>query len=695
MTHRPLFLLILLPLVATLQASHDESLGARFVDPQGADTSNCLDHHAPCRSLAYALSQALPGNTVRVGAGAYDLRLVDPESFLWGPIKARGGFGEATDWEVSDPAANPTIVSGLDERYRAVLAARGFRLVHKAGEGPGSSEPLQAAQLAAQACTNGFAAQFPCANVDYLAQIPLAQFSSRPTSAANVWGFVDRNDNREYAVVGLSNATAVIDVTDPVNPREVGSIPGNASIWREVKILQRFDTQSNRYRAYAYISTEAPGSGLQVIDLSGLPNSVALAGTLNDTATQHTLYVSNIDYSSNTALPGAEPFLYVAGSNLGNGRWRSYSLVNPAVPAFAGEAPAGTGYMHDSTGLRISDSRVAQCAPGHDPCELLIDFNENAVEIWDVTSKSTPLRLSATPFASFRYVHSGWPSSDQRFVVVHDELDEIRGSVAQTNIYTLDLTDLRAPVLNVSWVGPNNSTDHNGYTKGNRYYVSHYRRGLVVFDATDPRRLREIGSFDTFLMSASNTAGTDGAWGVYPFLPSGTVLISDIDNGLFLLKDNTALLVGAVGTLGVASQAAQFAENAGNASVRVQRLGGSTGAVSVSYATRDGTALAGSDYTAASGTLNWADGDLADKTVTIALTNDASVEPDENFSLLLSAATGGAALGAATIVVTIANDDVAAPPPASGGGGGGAFDLLSLLLLAGVLRAATRRASCP
>ena len=695
MTHRPLFLLILLPLVATLQASHDESLGARFVDPQGADTSNCLDHHAPCRSLAYALSQALPGNTVRVGAGAYDLRLVDPESFLWGPIKARGGFGEATDWEVSDPAANPTIVSGLDERYRAVLAARGFRLVHKAGEGPGSSEPLQAAQLAAQACTNGFAAQFPCANVDYLAQIPLAQFSSRPTSAANVWGFVDRNDNREYAVVGLSNATAVIDVTDPVNPREVGSIPGNASIWREVKILQRFDTQSNRYRAYAYISTEAPGSGLQVIDLSGLPNSVALAGTLNDTATQHTLYVSNIDYSSNTALPGAEPFLYVAGSNLGNGRWRSYSLANPAVPAFAGEAPAGTGYMHDSTGLRISDSRVAQCAPGHDPCELLIDFNENAVEIWDVTSKSTPLRLSAMPFASFRYVHSGWPSSDQRFVVVHDELDEIRGSVAQTNIYTLDLTDLRAPVLNVSWVGPNNSTDHNGYTKGNRYYVSHYRRGLVVFDATDPRRLREIGSFDTFLMSASNTAGTDGAWGVYPFLPSGTVLISDIDNGLFLLKDNTALLVGAVGTLGVASQAAQFAENAGNATVRLQRIGGSTGAVSVSYATRDGTALAGSDYTAASGTLNWADGDLADKTVTIALTNDASVEPDENFSLLLSAATGGAALGATTVVVTIANDDAAAPPPASGGGGGGAFDLLSLLLLAGVLRAATRRASCP
>ena len=119
--------------------------------------------------------------------------------------------------------------------------------------------------------------------------------------------------------------------------------------------------------------------------------------------------------------------------------------------------------------------------------------------------------------------------SDKARSTYQHELDEIRGSVGATSIYTLDLADLRAPVLNVSWVGPNNATDHNGYTNGNRYYVSHYRRGLVVFDATDPRRLREIGSFDTFLMSQANTAGTDGAWGVYPFLPSGTILISDID----------------------------------------------------------------------------------------------------------------------------------------------------------------------
>jgi hypothetical protein len=90
-------------------------------------------------------------------------------------------------------------------------------------------------------------------------------------------------------------------------------------------------------------------------------------------------------------------------------------------------------------------------------------------------------------------------------------------------------------------VGANTSTDHNGYTIGDRYYVSHYKRGLVIFDVTNPRALTEVGSFDTYLSPSANSAGTDGAWGVYPFLPSGTLLVSDIENGLFLLRRNETL----------------------------------------------------------------------------------------------------------------------------------------------------------
>ena len=71
--------------------------------------------------------------------------------------------------------------------------------------------------------------------------------------------------------------------------------------------------------------------------------------------------------------------------------------------------------------------------------------------------------------------------------------------------------------------------------------MAHYKRGLVIFDSTTPTALTEIGSFDTYQSPSANSAGTDGVWGVYPFLPSGTLLVSDIENGLFMLKKNETL----------------------------------------------------------------------------------------------------------------------------------------------------------
>ncbi len=97
-------------------------------------------------------------------------------------------------------------------------------------------------------------------------------------------------------------------------------------------MYQVFDAAANRWRAYAYVATEAANSGVQTLDLSGLPLTAGLATTNLDTSSQHTLYVSNIDYATNAALPGLQPVLYVAGSNLSGGSWRAYSLANPASP---------------------------------------------------------------------------------------------------------------------------------------------------------------------------------------------------------------------------------------------------------------------------------------------------------------------------------------------------------------------------
>jgi choice-of-anchor B domain-containing protein len=674
-------------------SSHDDTIGARYVDGGGINAEDCLDHHDPCRSLQYALARAEPGNTIKVSAGIYFVGGMDPESFLFGANHAKGGYQPGGHFDEQDPERWPTILVGLDPRYRQVAMRHGFRWaadLASAQQGIVDDSPapaLQATALVPANCVQGSAGQFPCRNVDFQAQIALNAFSSRPVSAANVWGFVDLNDNREYAVIGLSNGTAVVDVTDPANPREVGTVPGNTSSWREVKIYQEFHAPTNRFRAFAYVTTEANGAGLQVINLGGLPNSVSLATTLADTGSQHTDYVSNIDYATNMALPGAQAFLWLAGSNVGGGSWRVYSLANAAQPQFIRQAP-GAGYVHDATSLLITDARTAQCAPGHDPCEVYVDFNETTVDLWDVTDKAAPVRLSSTTYSNANYTHSGWPTADQRHIFVHDELEEIRRGLF-TQIYTMNVDDLRNPFIVASWQGPDTTTDHNGYVKGGLLYVSHYRRGLVIFDASDPMQLREVGHFDTFVAPAANTAGFDGAWGVYPFLPSGTILISDITNGLFVLRDRAAGLSQSAGQLGFAGLSASVSENAGTARVTLRRNNGFAGPVGIDYATSDGTATAGADYTATAGTLSWGAGDLGERVINVPLINDTQNEPNETFRITLSNATGGAGIdGSATLDVTITNDDAVAAPGGGGGGGGGAVGagllwLFGLGLLAG------------
>ena len=140
--------------------------------------------------------------------------------------------------------------------------------------------------------------------------------------------------------------------------------------------------------------------------MSGLPLTAGLASTNLDTSSQHTLYVSNIDYATNVALPGATPMLFVAGSNLSPGSWRAYSLSNPAFPQHVSSAPFN-GYMHDSTSLVVTDARAAQCAPGHNPCEVLVDFNVEEVQLWDVTNELQPVLLGTGTNPNNRYIHSG------------------------------------------------------------------------------------------------------------------------------------------------------------------------------------------------------------------------------------------------------------------------------------------------
>jgi hypothetical protein len=176
------------------------------------------------------------------------------------------------------------------------------------------------------------------------------------------------------------------------------------------------------------------------------------------------------------------------------------------------------------------------------------------------------------------------------------------------------------------------------------------------------------------------------------------VLISDISNGLFVLRDNTAGIDTAPGRLGFIGTATTVRENSGSFLVRLQRTAGYAGAVSIQYATRDGTATAGSDYVAGSGTLNWPAGDTTERSFSVAVNADSVSEGDETFSVQLSNPGGNAAIeGVDSFQVTLANDTPAVTPPpstppsTSGGGGGGVLGADLLLMLSVALRLSRRR----
>jgi MYXO-CTERM domain-containing protein len=212
---------------------------------------------------------------------------------------------------------------------------------------------------------------------------------------------------------------------------------------------------------------------------------------------------------------------------------------------------------------------------------------------------------------------------------------------------------------------------------------------VVVFDASNPDNLVEVAHFDNYLTPASNSAGTDGTWGVYPFLPSGNILVSDIENGLFILRDHARTFGQSAGRIGFAMASVSHGENLGTINLRVQRVVGNAGAVSVQYATSNGTADSG-DYTGSNGTLSWSANDIADKVIAIPVIDDGTVEGAETLNVTLASPTGGATIdGSSMLTITIADNDTASQ--GGGGGGGGSTDPALLLLAALALLAQRRR----
>jgi len=638
---------------------HSEHDKARYVSVTGQDKDSCDNVLRPCKSIAYAVKKANKGDKILVSSGRYVIDSVDELFYLKSAlVPVLGGYNRFDHFQSQSPQSNVTTLTNVPEEMVSDLRSKGFNVLADGKSFANSNELTNKLSSYSQlsnsqsneTCVEGKADVFDCSNVDLLAHLPLTQMSSNPHAGSDIWGHVDLNSGKEYALMGLYDGIIIVDVTDPIAPKEVGTIDGVFSSWRDVKVYQYYDNNINLWQAYAYATTEGSPDGetdyVTIIDLNNLPNSVSVVEKNQIVTTAHNVYISNIDYSLNIKLPNQTPTLQLIGTNTRGGAFQSFQLNQPTTLLPDSEFNYGNGYTHDGSSLIIDDQRsVNNCGISIGSCTVFIDFNEKEMKLWNITDPNKPSSLGIATYddvpTNNQYVHSGWGTEDKNFVLLHDEFDETRGGL-NTTVRIFSITDLDNPTQVGQWTGTTQAIDHNGYVRGNRYYMSNYERGLTILDITDPTIPVEVGFFDTY--TPDNGSSFNGAWGVYPFLPSGNILVSDINSGLYILKDNAKT-----------STKGQFSftdknvntEQGITLTLAVERNGVDIDeSVAVSYQVIPGSAEQDSDFTLANDTLVWASNDNNAKTISIDIIEDlTNSEYPESFFIRLFNPENGATLG--------------------------------------------------
>lgn len=318
--------------------------------------------------------------------------------------------------------------------------------------------------------------------------IPVANLPY-PMELNDIWGYVD-STGREYALVGTEDGVSIVDLGNPAQPTELHFIPGANSVWRDLKTFQH----------YAYVSNESSG-GTLIIDLSGLPGNITWKDTLlGGISRSHNLWVDNDQ-------------LYIIGGNFGKGGMMRFDLgPDPWHPVQVGLYD--DFYVHDAY-VRNDTAYAAEITAGQ-------------MTILDWTDPANPIPLSSTTYPD-AFTHNTWLNDAGDVVFTTDE-------IGNGFINAWDVSDPNNPVfldglrssLSTGAVIPHNVHVHNDYL-----VTSYYRDGVQIVDAARPHNLVELAHYDT---SPFEDYGFNGAWGAYPYLSSGLLLVTDIEFGLFVLQ---------------------------------------------------------------------------------------------------------------------------------------------------------------
>lgn len=316
--------------------------------------------------------------------------------------------------------------------------------------------------------------------------VQLLSFLPYDEEASDITGFAQ--DGREFAVMGLYDGATFVDVTDPYNPFEVGFIPGSGSIWRDLKYWDE----------HVYIGTEA-NDGIKVVDVSDLDNPT-LVNTITDVDNSHNIHVD------------ADGYLYIVGAD--NYDIWIYDLSDPANPELVGTWLGE--YLHD---IEVYNNKIYGAA-----------IYSGYFYIIDVSDKSNPQTLvSYDTGGGYISTHDCAVTFNEQYLITADE-------TMSGHIKIFDVSNYS----NINQIGEYYTPDYETHTSHNIYIqestglliISYYADGTRFVDISDPTYPVEVGYYDTTQLEDLYT----GNWGTYVDLPSGNIVSSDIEQGLFVLK---------------------------------------------------------------------------------------------------------------------------------------------------------------
>ena len=323
---------------------------------------------------------------------------------------------------------------------------------------------------------------------------------------SDVWGY--EKEGSEFALVGVYNGISVVDVTNSSTLVELAFFDGPESIWRDLKT----------WGDYLYCINETNG-GLQIVNLAEVIN-----GDLNPT------YIENTTLGFTTAhniFIDKSGILYVFGSNYSTGGCEMYDLTtDPENPTFLGVFD--DYYFHD--GMVRGDTLWGGAIYG------------GVFSVIDVSDKANPEIIGShgTPNT---FSHNCWISDDGDYLFTTDEV-----SGAYVAAYDVsDLDDIQEVDRIQAWSGYSDVIPHNTHVDGDFIITSYYTDGVSIVDISNPSNLIEVGYYDT--SDDFSGDGFNGAWGAYPWLPSGNILVTDIENGLFVIEPkytNASFLEGII-----------------------------------------------------------------------------------------------------------------------------------------------------